>query len=425
MTSAVAKAKPTAAAIDSINDGFARELIVDLYPAQDDFVFDERRYVAFVAGRNSGKTYSGSIKAMLKAEAVGGLGVIGAPTFPMLVDGAKRQFLDRLDQYGMVYRLQKSTQHLYIPTWNAEIMFATLDNPSRVRSPNFSWGWVDEIEYLVDTEIWRALKGAVRVGPFQLFVTSTPKGRRLVWNEWVLKRDRNHKLYRATTYDNVFINAEDYVSGLGYEGRYALQEIGAEFVGFEGLVYPAFSRDKNIAAIDTAGWRKVMGVDIGTRNPTAIMTIAAGGDRRHIESEFYQAGMSSSAILAAIEAEADRVNPETIFLDPSALSYILDLVADGYPAEKANNEVSYGIGTVTTAIVDGLTLDPSCANTVVEFESYQYPENRTETDKPKKQFDHAMDAIRYGLVGIAGDPVQMGVVSHETQEALTAWSDGE
>lgn len=425
MTTSIARAKTTAAAIDAINAGLTREIEVPLYPAQDDFVFDEHRYVAFIGGRNSGKTYSGSVKAAIKAKQTGGLGLIGAPTFPMLADGAKKQFIQRLDDFGMYYTLQKSTNHLYIPTWNAEIMFATLENSSRVRSPNFSWGWVDEIEYLVDMEIWRALKGAVRVGRFELFATSTPKGRRLVWNEWVLKRDKHHRLYKATSYDNIFVDAADYVAGLGYEGRYKQQEISAEFVGFEGLVYPAFDPTVNVDIVDTEGWRKTMGVDIGTRHPTAILTIAAGGDRRHIASELYRAGMSSTEILAAIEAEADRVNPETIYLDPSAASYILDLVNDGYPAEKANNEVSYGIGVVTSAIADGLTIDPSCANTISEFGIYQYPENRLESDKPKKQADHGMDAARYGLVGILGDPVQMGEVAQATQEALRAWSDGE
>jgi phage terminase large subunit len=43
-----------------------------------------------------------------------------------------------------------------------------------------------------------------------------------------------------------------------------------------------------------------------------------------------------------------------------------------------------------------LTVDPSCVNTIAEFESYQYPSGgKVEKDVPIKANDHAMDALRY------------------------------
>ena len=48
------------------------------------------------------------------------------------------------------------------------------------------------------------------------------------------------------------------LSGLGYEGRFADQEIGAEFVSFDGLVYDRFDRTHNVATVDTAGWQDVL-----------------------------------------------------------------------------------------------------------------------------------------------------------------------
>jgi hypothetical protein len=84
-----------------------RQLVVDLYPAQDAFVFDEARYPAFIGGRNAGKTFSGALKAYLRARD-GGLGVIAAPSFPMLMHGAKRQFIERLQALGWDYRENKA-----------------------------------------------------------------------------------------------------------------------------------------------------------------------------------------------------------------------------------------------------------------------------------------------------------------------------
>lgn len=373
-----------------------------LYPQQWDFVDDAHRYVAFVAGRNSGKTYAGSWKAALLAQR-GGLGIIAAPDFPMLEFGAKRAFLERLREMRVPFELHQQRGVVRIPAWDSEVRFATLETEGRVRGPNYAWAWADEIEYLGDRQIWLALKGAVRDGASpQMFVTTTPKGKRLVWDEWVANATPQHVLYRATTRDNPFIDAEDYIAGLGYAGRFAQQEIDAEFVGFDGLVFPEWDRAM-LREVDTAGWRTVLGVDIGTRNPTAIVAVHQAGDgRMHISSELYRRNMGASEVVAAVKAEADRVDPEAIFVDPSAAGYVMDLERDGYPVVKADNDRKRGVQLMTTALADGLTVDPSCTNFVDEIEAWHYPDNKRETDDPVKEHDHLMDAWRYACTGLAG-----------------------
>lgn len=375
---------------------------IELYGIQHDFVFDEARYVAFVAGRNAGKTFAGSWKAALAAQR-GGLGIIAAPDFPMLEFGAKRAFLERLRDLNVAHQVNGQRAVVTIPRWNAEVRFATLETESRVRGPNYAWGWVDEVDYLSSNAIWQSLKGAIRAGDTpQLFVTSTPKGRRLLYDEWVERGTPQHHLYRAKTADNPFIEAEQYILSLGYTGRFAEQELGGEFVAFEGLVYPAFSRPGNVRTIDCEGWRTVLAVDVGTRNPTCVLTLRKASDGRvHVERELYRRGMSSEEIIEAIAAEFDREQPEVVLLDPSANDYILSLQRRGYPARKANNDITFGIGQVTTALADGLSVDPSCVNLIAEFESYRYPEGRTGEDKPVKEGDHAMDALRYGIASEA------------------------
>lgn len=383
-----------------------RTLHYDLYDVQDDFVADDHRYAAFIGGRNSGKTYAGSIKALLSCMAPT-LGVIAAPNFPMLEHGARRQFLERLNEAGLRYTKNDQKGTLFIPDTGAEVLFATLESESRVRGPNFHWGWIDELDYLTNQTVWKATMGAIRAGDNpQLFATSTPKGRRLIWREWVRDKTDRHALYRATTHDNPFIDADDYVDGLGYDGRFYDQEINAEFVSFEGLVYNSFDRDRNVRSVDTTGWRTVLGIDVGARNPTVVLTIhVASDDRVHISHEFYQRGMGSTDILGAIRSEADRTHPEAIYIDPSAAAYIDDIEREGYPVEKANNDVQTGIQRVSAALSQ-LTVDPACVYTIEEFESYQYPdEGKGSSDKPVKQNDHCLDALRYATMG-AMAPVQ-------------------
>ena len=378
-------------------------LDIELYAMQDEFVYDPSRYVAFVAGRNSGKTYAGSVKAINCVDQLGGLGIIAAPDFPMLEFGAKRAFIQRLRDQRIPFELHQQRGVITIPSKKAEIRFATLETEGRVRGPNYTWGWVDEVEYVTDRSIWQALKGAIRSGDNpQLFVTTTPKGRRLVWDEWVQHATPNHAIYRATTRDNPFIDAEDYIAGLGYTGRFLQQEIEAEFVGYDGLVFPEWSQDR-LRQVDCTGWRTVLGVDIGTRNPTAVLTVRQAGDGRlHLERELYRRNMGASDVIASIKAEADRVQPEAIYIDPSAAGYVLDLERDGYPVIKADNDRKRGVQLMATALADGLTVDPSCLSFVDEIESWHYPDNKRESDDPVKDNDHAMDAFRYAVIGLTG-----------------------
>lgn len=379
----------------------AQSLHVRLYGVQDDFVADDRRYTAFIGGRNSGKTYSGSVKAMLRATQ-GGLGMIAAPNFPMLEHGAKRQFIDRLNEAGVAYA--KTRDGITIPSWHAEVVFVTLESESRVRGPNAEWGWADEVEYVSDRSIWKALKGAIRAGDHpQLFVTSTPKGRRLVWDDWVVNKTDQHAMYKATTFDNIFVDAADYVAGLGYEGVFYEQEITADFVTFEGLVYPAFDRTVHVRSVDCSGWATVLGLDVGTRNPTSLSTYRHAGDRLHKERELYRRGMSTDDILAATEAEYTRSKASHVVVDPSAAGLIASLEQRGVACHKANNDIIVGIGRVAS-ILPTFTLDPECAFTIAEFESYAYPDGgKVERDVPVKANDHALDELRYTVMDLSGD----------------------
>lgn len=364
-----------------------------LLPNQFAFVVDPCRFSSYIGGIGSGKTYAGAIKALQRLQEPG-YGMIAAPTFPMLRDSTRRSMLAALDHAAIPYELHKGDNQITTITGH-EIICRSLDNPETLRGPNLEWAWIDEAA-LADGMAWKIVKGRVREGSNpQAWITTTPKGRNWIWQEWVAEPDDYHSLYRTRTTENKYLPA-DFAYSLGYTGRFAEQEIGGEFVAFEGVVYPMFSRSQHVRVVDCTGWATALSVDVGTRNPTAILTgRKASDDRRHIEREVYRRGMGSDEIIAAICDEADRMRPAMIYLDPSAADYILTLQRRGYPAVKANNDVTYGIGVVTTALDDGLTIDPSCVNLIAELEAYHYPENRTESDKPVKEFDHAVDSLRY------------------------------
>lgn len=288
-----------------------------------------------------------------------------------------------------------------------------MDKASKVMSAEYDLIYVPEATELMETDA-QALITRLRNGvmPFQqLLLDCNPAGPQHWINQWC----HAERATRITTThkDNPLLwdraagdwtpFGRDYMDKLwSLTGTMRKRLLDGVWAATEGIVYPEFVYETHVKAMDTSGWRTVLGVDVGARNPTAILTAhVAGDDRIHISREVYRAGMSSDDILTAIKAEADRSRPDAIYIDPSALMLVKDLVRLRYPVVKANNDVIGGITRVRTTLKEGFTIDPSCRNTIDEFGMYAYPDNaRIETDKPTKDNDHAMDALRYLVAGV-------------------------
>ena len=367
-----------------------------LFPRQMRFVRSAAPYPAYVGGIGSGKSFAGGAKVISRLGRKQ-VGAIFAPTYPMLRDSTLLGFFELLDMLNVPYDYLKGEKTITFPNGHI-ILCRSLDDPDKARGPNLNYAWVDEAGY-VSAKGWDVVKGRVRVGDdYQAWITSTPKGRNWLWSEWERDAtgnefDPTHPLWRVRTEENPEL-PKGYAEGLGYTDTFAAQELGGEFVAFEGLVYPGFTRDK-VQRVDTTGWGTVLGLDLGTRNPTALLVVRYAGDRRHYEAEHYERGMSSDSITDLALSAVARYQPEYIVVDPSAAGLIKSLTERHIRVRKAVNDVKVGIATLTSVIPD-LTVDPSCVNMIQEFESYRYPDGtRGNSDSPVKENDHLADCARY------------------------------
>lgn len=114
-----------------------------LNPVQWDFVYSASRFSFYVGGLGAGKTTAGAMRAILWAIAhPGSLGVIGAPTYPMLRDATARTFFALLPA-EVIASYNKTEGHLTLRN-GSEILLRSLDAPDRLRGLNLSWFWLDE-----------------------------------------------------------------------------------------------------------------------------------------------------------------------------------------------------------------------------------------------------------------------------------------
>ncbi len=378
---------------------------VQVLPKQKQFLTTQAKYPAFIGGVGSGKTYAGCLKALLRC-APGQDGVIIAPTYPIMRDVTERTFFELAERFQIAYSYGKTEERCEIA--GCVVLFRSSDQPERLRGLNLNWAFLDEAAQMQE-RTWKIVLGRLRVGKPSAWITTTPAGYNWVWRHWVDRQDKQYEIIHAPTKDNTFLQPE-YLADLraNYVGEFARQEIEGEFVAFEGLVYPNFSRNVHIWTGDVgSGWTKIRAVDYGYTNPFVCLWGAIDEDKRlYIYDEHYR---TRTLIKEHAEAIKRRAGNYTWTVADTDAQDNAEMGACGIVTRTAQKDVNRGIQKVMArleAAGDGkprLFIHARCINLLREFGMYRWNESkegRNDKEEPVKENDHAMDALRYMVMEI-------------------------
>lgn len=196
----------------------------------------------------------------------------------------------------------------------------------------------------------------------------------------------------------------------------------------EGIIYDMFDSDKHVKKKTPQLYPtgRYVSVDYGTQNATVFLLWAKGIDNKwYCIKEYYYSGRDEGKQKTDAEYVQDMkkfltgTKVKAIIVDPSAASFIAALRKAGFPVLKAKNDVEDGIRLVGTLLNQERILFGSiCINTIMEFASYIWDAKAAERgeDKPIKQHDHAMDAVRYFCSTVLGN--QMARIKNKQKLGL-------
>jgi PBSX family phage terminase large subunit len=311
----------------------------------------------------------------------------------------------------------------------------------KIKGLTLAGAYCDEITTYPET-FFQMLGTRLSVEGAQWFATTNPEGP----NHWLKKNylDRAKLHLRMdgtvarTTADNALdlhrfsFNLDDnphlpagYVANLKieYQGLFYRRYILGDWCLAEGVVYDMWDEARHVVDIvpTVRRWLAV-GVDYGTVNPFSALLIGQGDDDRlYVASEYRHDSKVARRQLTDAQystgvqdwlanykhAGGQGVQPEWLFIDPSAASFMTQLWADGVPGvARALNDVKDGIRSVSVALGSGLvSVHRSCAGLLSELPSYAWDDKAAKKgeDKPLKINDHSVDALRYGLHSTAHD----------------------
>lgn len=300
-------------------------------------------------------------------------------------------------------------------------------------------------------------------GPRPIFGATNPDGPGHWAYEQFIEPDHsdnpNIDVIQARTGDNKELR-DDYLERLEerYTGMMRDRLLQGEWVMAEGRVYQNFDSELHAKPRswfletkevdgkkmrDLRDYKKfIVGADAGYTNPRALLVIGVtGNDELHVLDEFYRSKTDIQDAIDWLDARKDDYSIYRVWHDPSEPADIEDLNNAGYQAEKANNDIVSGIAKTAYKIgnryickgcdpkqefssergvqehIDQehggdaeydyhepqLFVHPRCKHFLNEILAYKYPDeddNKTREEKPVKENDHLMDALRYAIMGL-------------------------
>ena len=187
-----------------------------------------------------------------------------------------------------------------------------------------------------------------------------------------------------------------------YSGVFKERFILGRWVAADGLVYPMFSKKENVITKSEFFGEYYISIDYGTSNPFSMgLWVDTGSFAVRIKEFYYDSKIEKRQLTdeeyyKKLEEFASGYDVKSIVVDPSAASFIQCIKRHGkFRVRKANNNVILGISIVSDLLRQRkILINEQCKDIIREFSLYSWDETQA-TDTVVKEFDHALDEMRY------------------------------
>lgn len=245
----------------------------------------------------------------------------------------------------------------------------------------------------------------------KLWFNCNPEGpEHWFYREWIQKaREKNALYLHFTMEDNPSLSRKTLQRYRKlYSGSFYRRFVLGEWVAAQGLVYDFF--DESFVQEPPEHCQEyIISCDYGTRNPASFGLWGRVDDTWYRLREYYYDSRREGR--QKTDAEYEEALAELaggrvirwVIVDPSAASFITLLRQRGWHVKKADNDVLAGIRLTAGLLREGkLVICSPCLDAIREFHQYRWDDRSGSRDQVRKEFDHAMDDIRYFAAAVAG-----------------------
>ena len=358
----------------------------------------------------SGKTYI-SVWRFIKELTYGPPGeyCIIARTYDSFKRNLLRQFTDKIGVDAKYYAGKREMN-----VWGKTIHIIGADDEraeTKIRGPTFMGAYVDEAT-IIPESVFKMLVSRCAMGGARIFATTNPDSPYHWLKKDYLNDNADVKSWQFVLDDNPFLPKQDKEYLIRqYRGLWYQRFIEGKWVQAEGAIYDFFDEKHHVIDFALAeATSYIIGIDYGTTNPCAFVLIGLNSsrypniwveDEYYFDSKVHQRQKTDAEYSQDFLSFAKGRRISAIYVDPSAASFKLELQKQGVEhLYDAENEVIDGIRTVSTYLNQGsMKICRKCSHLIKEFQSYVWDPKCAQTgvDKPLKENDHALDALRYAM----------------------------
>ena len=328
------------------------------------------------------------------------------------------EVLPKLGELGAVWTEKRSENLLklrFLGHENQFYIFGGRDESSAslIQGITFAGILMDEVALMPRSFVEQACARCSVTGS-RLWFNCNPAGpEHWFYKSWILEgKKRNCLRLSFTMEDNPSLSAairrryQRLYTGVFYQ-RFVL----GQWVQAEGRVYDFFTEEM-VAPLPAEPLEEYyISCDYGTVNPTSMGLWGRKGESWYRVREFYfdsrrnQRQMTDEEYAHALENLAGDRKITAVIVDPSAASFMEVLRRRGHRVKKAVNDVLPGIRMTADALKEGrIVICEDCEDCLREMELYAWDPQSQGRDRVKKEYDHAMDDMRYFVATVLAKP---------------------
>ena len=386
---------------------------ISVHKKQGEVLKFNTQFCAAIAGVRGGKTFIGAMWAAGKFASCEGNGIITAPTYKMLNQSTMDTFFTMFPSYRQYHKKQEQVIE-FPPNKHTgvikKIFLRSMEDPNTLAGITADWIWGDEAG-LYPVLGWHELRSRVSLTKGQILFTTTPYNMGWLYQDffqpWQNGEDKDLTVITWRSVDNPFFPRDVYdkervrLSPQEFKKRYE-----GEFSQMEGLVYNLQSWNLVDPSV-MVGEYTIGGVDWGWHNPAAITVVKYAKGSFTVVDEWYETNKTTGEIITAMQQMQAKWGVNRWYADSASPEKVQDantntgMYVVGYSKQK--DSISQGTSTLRQLMNENrLFVFRGLKNTISEFNSYAYPEERIDgkvNDEPLPKNNHIMDALRYAIMG--------------------------
>jgi hypothetical protein len=403
-----------------------REIEYDPLPSQRRFHASTAPFKGFSGPIGSGKSQALCQEAIrLSYLNPGRLGLIGAPTYPMLRDATQATLLEILAANRIPYEHNKAENTLVLGDTRSKILFRPVDEFERLRGTNLAWFGLDELTYTQE-DSWLRLQGRLRDPKAQRlcgFAVWTPKGHDWVYRKFLAEATPSYEAVVAKAFENRHLleKVPDFYTRLreSYDASFYEQEVLGCYLNLDGSrVYSSFDRAEHVLDLDVIPHLPILwALDFNVDPMSSLIVQVQNGTVRVLDEIVIRHGTTSEACQEFIKKYPGHDRGIIVYGDASGYkaqttgSSDYSIIKDHfrinsssavhYNVPRANPSVRERINLMNSKLKSAsgtitVLVDRKCKELIRDFEQVCYKADSNQIDKDRDRLrTHMSDALGY------------------------------